>query len=536
MKKITSTITNVTVFKDRAQVYRIATVEIDKGEQLLRFENLPYSIEKKSIQLNGKGNALLKNIKFKEVYHEKVTDENKKNLLDEAEKIKLEIIKINSKLENTNKEKSFIERIAEKVVEPESKSKQELNPENWLKMLEFYRTKLNQTDKEIFDTNILLKNEATKLDKINKELIQAGRGNSKKTNVIDVIVVAEEKCEIKLYLSYVVYGASWFPNYNARVSSEEKELLLEYNSTIIQNTGENWENIGIKLSTAQVQVGGDLPVLNPWNIDIYRYIPPAPVRAKGGFKKSKKRGLAKESKMDSFSAFEEDADEIMMKTHAPIRTPNVTIEENVTSSIFIPQGKYTILSDNLEYNVSILQEEFDAEFDYTTVPKLSPYAYLKAKTKNTSDFPLLPGLINIFFNNNFVAESKLKLVLPSEEFILSLGVDESIKVEYKPLPKYNKNEGIFTKKNVQFFEYETIITNTKKTEEKISVIDNIPVSQDEKIKVSLIKPKYKEDTDEMKLTTTGILTRLLVLEPESKNELELRFEVEFPKDETVTGL
>jgi hypothetical protein len=38
------------------------------------------------------------------------------------------------------------------------------------------------------------------------------------------------------------------------------------------------------------------------------------------------------------------------------------------------------------------------------------------------------------------------------------------------------------------------------------------------------------------LSETGILTRILELKPDSKNKFELKFEVEFPKEETVTGL
>ena len=49
MKTILSKISNVTVFKDRAQVFRIGKANIIKGEQIIRFENLPASIDKISI-------------------------------------------------------------------------------------------------------------------------------------------------------------------------------------------------------------------------------------------------------------------------------------------------------------------------------------------------------------------------------------------------------------------------------------------------------------------------------------------------------
>ena len=83
---------------------------------------------------------------------------------------------------------------------------------------------------------------------------------------------------------------------------------------------------------------------------------------------------------------------------------------------------------------------------------------------------------------------------PSEEFWTSLGIDEGIKVDYKFLKKYQKDEGLFSKKCKFIFEYLIIIKNNKKTSEEILVTDQIPISTHDDIKVDLIEPQYKEDT------------------------------------------
>ena len=64
MNILESKITKVTVFNDRAQVTRVAQTDTTKGEHIFRFENLPESIEEKSIQVNGLGKVLLKEIKL----------------------------------------------------------------------------------------------------------------------------------------------------------------------------------------------------------------------------------------------------------------------------------------------------------------------------------------------------------------------------------------------------------------------------------------------------------------------------------------
>lgn len=534
MKILESIIKNITVFNDRAQIFRTAEFEVEKGEHILRFENLPASVESKSVQVNGKGAVILKNIKFKKVFFEEITNETVVKLQNEKQKLEIIIDEINDDIENAEKELEFIENIAQKTVHTNEKSKSELNPNNWIKMVEFYRNKLDSLNKEIRLKNLDLAKEENKLGKIQNEINQAGRSHNKTKNVVDVVVTAEEKTKVWLLLSYIVYGASWKPAYNIRVSSDEKTVLLEYNAQIKQFTGEDWKDVTVKLSTAQVQVGGTLPKLAPWHVDIYYPPVMSPVMQNVKFKTakpkkgSKKRAILKEKEYEKLDFFEE----------APpmIEKPTAQVEQKATSSVFTTEGKNTVLSDNLDYTVTILLTEFNAEFNYFAVPKLSPIAYLKAKVKNTTDFPLLTGGMNVFFDNSFVAESQLKHVLPDSDFDLSLGADESIKIEHKLVKKYNQHEGVFTKKNVEILEYETKIKNNKKTNISITVKDNIPVSQNDNIKVDLIIPKYKEDSKTLKIDKQGIITQKIEIEPGKELKQNLKFEVEYQKDIKITGL
>lgn len=526
MQILNSKIVNVTVFADRAQIQKIAEVEIEKGDHVLRFENLPKNVESKSVQVNGKGNALLKNIKFKKEYFAETSNDKLQKLKKEEDVINYKIDELNNVIENAEKELEFIENIAQKTVQSGEKSKPELDPESWMKMVGFYRTKLDELNKEIREKNIELEKEENILSKIESEISQFGNESTKIKNVVDVVVVVEEKTKIGLLLSYIVYGAGWKPVYNARISSDRK-VLLEYNATIVQNTGEDWKDVSVKLSTAQVQIGGQLPQIKPWYIDVFDEKPlMAPKEEKiRSFAKSKK----KSSKMlDSF-------DDIISTAHT-IKKPKVKVKNNETSSVFETTGKYTILSDNLESTVTISLEEFEAKFNYFATPKLSPIAYLIASVKNSSNFALLSGGINVFFENNFVAETKLKNVLPNNEFKLSLGVDEGVHIEYKLLKKYNKHEGVFTKKNVQIYEYLTIIQNSKETGISISIKDNIPVSRNDNIKVDLIVPKYKEDTENLKIDKQGLITQDFILDSKEERKIQLKFEVEYQKDLVISGL
>ena len=74
-----------------------------------------------------------------------------------------------------------------------------------------------------------------------------------------------------------------------------------------------------------------------------------------------------------------------------------------TSTFEIPR-KATIPSDNNSHKVSIGVFTLNPEFEYETVPRKNAHAFIKAKVKNESQYSLLAGPANVFFDNNFVAK------------------------------------------------------------------------------------------------------------------------------------
>jgi uncharacterized protein (TIGR02231 family) len=98
---------------------------------------------------------------------------------------------------------------------------------------------------------------------------------------------------------------------------------------------------------------------------------------------------------------------------------------------------------------------------YETAPVLSPHAYMKATAKNTSEYQLLPGQMNVFLDNFFLAQSQLKLTNPSEEITLYLGVDDTIQVELKPQEQIVGKTGLIKKSKTQDYKNAIVIKNTK---------------------------------------------------------------------------
>jgi len=117
-----------------------------------------------------------------------------------------------------------------------------------------------------------------------------------------------------------------------------------------------------------------------------------------------------------------------------------------------------------------------------------------------------------------------------------LGVDESIKIEYKFVKKFDETGGLFVEKNKKIFEYLIKITNNKKTQEEIVVWDQLPISQNEKIKVKLIDPTYKEDTEILKINEHKYIEWFFEPKPGEEILIPFKYSVEYPIGAQIDGL
>lgn len=531
MKTLDSTINNVTVYTDRAQITRLAKITLPKGENTVVFENLPENIDPKSIQVKGKGKAVLNDIKFREIFHGEIQNETVNNLVKKIDEIQKEVLILDENIIIEQKELDFVEKIIAKTTHVAEKEpvNEEINPEKWIKMVDFYRQKNETIIKKLREYKYQ-KTELLKEIKVHQFQINSlGNNQNKTTNQVEVVVTNNSEAEIWFSLTYIVYGASWSPLYDIRVSSEDKNVVIEYKAQITQNTGESWDDVKLAISTAQVNVSGTVPELNPWRISFYtpRPVPTPRIRTAPKELKKKSRSIKVTNKM----IFEKG------NSGAPLmEKPKAEIKTGATSVLFEITAKCTIKNDNQPHKVNILIENLSADFTYVVVPKLSQFAYLTAKIKNSTEYPFLPGESNIFLDGSFVANSNLKLIAPSEQFKTSLGVDEGVKVEYKLIKKYEKNTGLISKKNNIVFEYQTIITNNKKHTHKIVTYDQLPISEHNDIKVELINPEYKEDTNALKIDKQKKIEWHFELEPEAKKTIDFIYAVESPKDSTIEGI
>ncbi|KAK3311785.1 hypothetical protein B0H66DRAFT_555874 [Apodospora peruviana] len=131
-------------------------------------------------------------------------------------------------------------------------------------------------------------------------------------------------------------------------------------------------------------------------------------------------------------------------------------------------------------------------FSHTVIAKYKPVAYLKAKLRNTSKLTLLKGQTGLTLDGTFMGRSSLPRCSAGDTFSLSLGVDPAIKVAYPKPDVKRSTTGVFTKGDNSVYTRTVMLVNSRATAGKpvnITVLDQVPVSEDEKLRIDIAYPR-----------------------------------------------
>jgi len=325
-------------------------------------------------------------------------------------------------------------------------------------------------------------------------------------------------------LSYHVPGASWRPLYDLTLTGER--LAVSYLAEVNQQTGEDWPEVELVLSTTRRGRHQVLPELDPWYIGRAAE-PVTPARMRKGVSVGFARQGGLHAPMAAAAAGA-DAGLAELPEAAPlVAEPG----ESGAGLAYRLQRPLSVPADGGPHKTMVARFELDAALDHLVVPALAAEAYLRATVTNTSSLLLLPGPARVFHGAGFVGQTSLETVAAGEEFELQLGVDDQIRVE-RELRRRSTGKAVIGGTRTVDVGYEITVENHRRDKTRVSVHDHIPTSTDGDIKVRLreASPNPAGQTD------LGELTWDLALDGGQSATIRYRFTVEHPAQVTVAGL
>ncbi len=521
-------ITSVTVYADRAEVVREATVRLSAGEQTLVFDNLPGATDLGSLRAEGTGAFTLVDIRPDTVQTVDVANPKVKELQERLLGLETATEENRRAEGRVESRRAALGKVLDRVTTAGKDSPApDLDPAKWGALVDYHAAKLADLDKESMALKAKGRDLQKETDLVRRELGALQAGARKVRQVARVTVDAKADGEAVLRLSYVVHGPSWGPSYDIRADVAAKTLDVAYHATVRQSTGEDWKGVSLRLSTAQPSIHGREPELDPW------FIAKQELVALGGVAMGEVRRSAAKAQMFNAMPAEATADAKAPAAEAAA----VRVVAGGVAAVFVVERKVDILADNKAVRAPLDRRAYPAVFRHTCVPKLSPHVYLKAKAANTSDLPYLPGPAAIFVDGAYVAGSEMELVPAGQEFWTYLGADASVKVERRLLADRTEISGLIGKKTLSTVRDHVFkVSNGKVAPIELVIWDQLPISNHEEIKVTLDAPELRADNPDLKVDEVRRLEWRLDLKAGEKRDLPFRFTVSRPEDVVVVGL
>lgn len=527
---LASSIGAVTVYQDRAVVTRAASSELPAGEHELVLEKLPASLQENSLQVSAKssGQATLLDVRVRDAFQADTANERVKQLEDQIRKLQGQQAALDDEAAVLDNQRELVAMMQRGATEPakdgprptldELKAIQALSADTLSRALAGLRRVAEQRD----DLERQLSAAQGELGQLQGQL-------NRRTKTVTLRVNLARAGKLDLNVSYAVAGARWTPSYDARLRPADRSVDLGYFGVIRQNTGEDWNNVKLTLSTARPALGGGAPKLNPWIIDVAAPPPPMPAPVAAAAPAMRPEPRARQSPK---AAYAEAAAADMAPVLEEAKVSTAEVQSEATSASFQIRQPATLPSDNSTQRVAITTAKLPATLQYQSTPALREAAFLTALANNNTEYPFLAGTLNTFLEDAFVAASSMKPVMPGEKVELALGADDGISIKRQLVNRFTESTGFSGNGKRVTYEYKITVKNNKATKEQVSFKDRLPISRNEKIEVKLLSPADRD----IKREDDGVLVWNWDMEPGKSRDAVLKFSVDYPGDIDVAGL
>jgi len=537
-KTVKTSVQKATVFLQGAQLFSTETLNLSAGTTDIVFENISPFVSASSLQASASGDAVIMDVRYNLKYEEvvkKAADPARKKLerdlkIVEDSIVELEFVVrgVQNRLNNFSTERQVL--LQNRLMRGEQ---QRDSLRLFTQSIDFLRARLNDIDAEILQSDrekyrLSLFQNQLQTRKTTLQTLLSGNYDSeaqspKQVPQIIVTVLADRALSTQVSINYYVPQAGWAASYELRADKNSPDMGLSHKAGVYQNTGLDWTNVLLTLSTGNPNQSNDKPALSPSYLHFEQPI----TYGRDDMLKPASSAAPKDL---SFSKVAEESRAEVIEDASTGVSDYVTVTENMLRVEYEISLKYTILSDGKPHNVVIQDRKVPASYNYTVVPKLDPDAFLIARVTGWEDLNLLPGPARIYFDGSYVGQTQLNPNSIGDTLQLNLGRDKSIVVKRMKVKDKSK-EKVLSDAKIVTKTFEISVRNTKNLPIRLIVEDQMPVTQDAAIKI-----EYLEDSKGKFNPDTGKLVWDLKLDPKDSKKLLFSYEVKYPKDKTVLNL
>jgi uncharacterized protein (TIGR02231 family) len=528
----------VTVFPSGAEVTRTVRLALPPGEHTVSFQDLPAEAVPASIRVDGKATADLsiQSVDSRRRYVPRADQEQlhaeRKSIEADIERLRDQRGLIQGQEDAAQTQKTLLQNLAQMPARPPAPEGQSPGaPTDWTQLLALIAAGMTEAHRSALDAEVKKREIDRQIEELEKKLAALAPARVEQTDV-QVFVVAGAQLDADLTVRYQVRNAGWSPRYDARLATGTKTdmpvLDLVRRADITQRTGEDWNNVALRLATTRPQANAAAPPLStviveyePERRPALAAAPPPPVGLDGSGMTRRQAARAFEPQAAPAEAL---ADLAIAEVGANVTTAPFHAE-------FAVPGRATIAPTGEPKRVLLQQDRIEPQLTVRTVPKLEAKAYLYAKLALPRTAPLPAGPVSLFRDGTFVGTGDLPSLSPGETHELGFGADDLVRVRHTIADEKRGETGLISSARTDSRNFRITVKNMHERAVQLVVQDQTPVSQNDDIKVELLGPAQPalRDVDGKR----GVIEFQSRLEPEEERLLEFGYRVIWPGSRSI---
>lgn len=513
--------TSATVYFNSAELTQSFSVSLPKGNSEIVIKNVADYLVENTVQIAAPKNITVLSVQFTRNYiSEYEIDETSPQIKKVRDSINI-VTKEISRIQNTKVTENATIQLLDKNQQVYG-ANSGLSVAELTKMVEYYRTKRT----EISNNILTLTEKETKLNetlkKLNDRLVTNASKEEKMSQGKLVLQVMNEIAgAANMEINYLTSGAGWQPSYELRAENISSPINMLYKGIVTQNTGVDWKQVKLKLSSGNPNQSNNIPLLQAWFLRYGNY----------GYRTEYEKKPSADAAYNTELSAETVSVQKAKKNESISTVGKFTqiIENNLNVSFDIDIA-YDILSNGKQHSISLKEVKLPATYKYYAVPKLDNDAFLLAEIVDYSNYNLLPGSANIIFEGMYVGKTTVNPNQTSDTLNLSMGRDKKISIKREKIADKSGTK-ILSSYTEQTYTYDITLRNNKKENVSIVLKDQYPLSTDKDITVELLQSDRAKINAEL-----GTLTWNVDLKPGETKKYRISYKVKYPKDKTIDNL
>jgi uncharacterized protein (TIGR02231 family) len=522
-----SRIDGVVVYPGVAAVTRIVEVDVPAGAHTLVISGLPQTLDPNSLRIEGVATGSLQigsvEMRTQPLSALPVTNEvaaRLKLLRENREKKASEISALTAK-------QAMITAIGQQAPTILGGKDKPTDPADWAKAWDAVGQGLAKVTDELREANAALRLIDEEMSAIGR---QGGGGpRAGITRAVNVSVESATGAKATIKLSYNASGANWRPSYDANLTTGSAQvkpkLSLVRRAIITQRTGEDWSDVTLAVSTAQPQGGTQVPDLPPLRAGFNE----PPVILQSAIQPRARATMAAPEVAQDLAKREQSAASAAAPAPVPVAQQQAQVEVSGFSAQFIVLGRVSISQDGSSRSFRLGSRDIEPTLGIKTAPSLDPNAYLEARFNNDEEAPLMAGSVALTRDGVFVGQGRIKQVASGDSVDLGFGTDDKVKVSRVPVRRRETEASWTQGQRGELREFKTLIKNLHDRPMRITVLDQIPYSENNTIIVEPLA-SMTPATEKTVQDKRGVMGWSYDYKPGEEKDIRSGFRIRFPND------